>query len=170
MTGRKGREQNIVRSLWLGDGVLERHNEKLQAKYREIQAKEVRCEEYRIEDAEIVIVAYGIVARIARAAVDQAREEGIPVGLIRPITLWPFPSQQISRAAEEFRLFLTMEMSTGQMLEDVKLAVAGKAPVLFYGRMGGGMPTVDEVLGKIRELTLSTKMSYEDRYSSERRF
>jgi 2-oxoglutarate/2-oxoacid ferredoxin oxidoreductase subunit alpha len=157
LTGRKGREQNIVRSLWLGDGALERHNEKLQAKYREIQAKEVRCEEYRIEDAEIVIVAYGIVARIARAAVDQAREEGIAVGLIRPITLWPFPSQQISRAAEEFRIFMTMEMSSGQMLEDVKLAVAGKSPVLFYGRMGGGMPTVDEVLGKIRELTVSTK-------------
>lgn len=157
LTGRKGREQNIVRSLWLGDGVLEKHNEKLQAKYRQIQEKEVRCEEYRVEDAQIVIVAYGIVARIAKAAVDQAREEGIAVGLIRPITLWPFPSQQISRAAEEFRIFLTMEMSSGQMLEDVKLAVAGKSPVLFYGRMGGGMQTVDEVLGKIRELTVSAK-------------
>ncbi|MCX5644039.1 MAG: 3-methyl-2-oxobutanoate dehydrogenase subunit VorB [Phycisphaerae bacterium] len=157
LTGRKGREQNIVRSLWLAEGALEKHNEKLQAKYREIQAKEVRYEEYRIEDAEIIIVAYGIVARIARAAVDQAREEGILIGLIRPITLWPFPSQQISRASEEFRIFLTMEMSSGQMLEDVKLAVAGKSPVLFYGRMGGGMPTVDEVLGKIRELTLRKK-------------
>lgn len=157
LTGRKGREQNIARSLWLGEGALERHNEKLQAKYREIQAKEVRCEEYRVEDAEIIIVAYGIVARIAKAAVNQAREEGVPVGLIRPITLWPFPSQQISRAAEEFRVFLTMEMSSGQMLEDVKLAVSGKAPVLFYGRMGGGLPTVDEVLGKIRELTVSKK-------------
>ena len=157
LTGRKGRGQNIVRSLYLGEGALERLNEKLQAKYREIQEKEVRCEEYRVEDAEIVIVAYGIVARIARAAVDQAREEGIPIGLIRPITLWPFPSQQISRAAEEFRIFLTMEMSSGQMLDDVKLAVAGKAPVLFYGRMGGGMPTVDEVLGRIRELTLCKK-------------
>ncbi|MBM4024951.1 MAG: 3-methyl-2-oxobutanoate dehydrogenase subunit VorB [Planctomycetes bacterium] len=156
LTGRKGREQNIVRSLWLGEGVLEKHNEKLQAKYREIQEKEVRCELYRIEDAEIVIVAYGIVARIARAAVDRAREDGIPIGLIRPITLWPFPSHQIRQAAEEFRVFLTMEMSSGQMLEDVKLAVAGKAPVLFHGRMGGGLPTVDEVLGKIRELTLRT--------------
>ncbi len=157
LTGRKGREQNIVRSLWLADGALERLNEKLQAKYREVQAKEVRCEEYRIEDAEIVVVAYGIVARIARAAIDEARRDGIPIGLIRPITLWPFPSQQISRAAEEFRLFLTAEMSAGQMVEDVRLAVAGKAPVLFYGRMGGGLPTVDEFLGKIRELTLSKK-------------
>jgi len=157
LTGRNGREQNIVRSLWLGDGVLEKFNEKLQAKYREVQEKEVRCEEYRVEDAEIIVVAYGIVARITRAAVDQAREEGIPIGMIRPITLWPYPSQQISRAAEEFRIFLTLEMSSGQMLEDVKLAVAGQAPVLFYGRMGGGLPTVDEVLGKIRELTLSKK-------------
>jgi len=157
LTGRKGRPQNIVRSLWLADGALERHNENLQAKYRQIQAKEVRCEEYRVEDAEIVVVAYGIVARIARAAVDQARAEGIPIGLIRPITLWPFPSQQVSRAAEEFRLFLTVEMSSGQMVEDVRLAVAGKAPVLFYGRMGGGLPAVDEVLGKMREMTLSKK-------------
>jgi 2-oxoglutarate ferredoxin oxidoreductase subunit alpha len=157
LTGRKGREQNIVRSLWLPEGSLEKHNEKLQAKYRQVRAQEVRCEEYRVEDAEIIVVAYGIVARIARAAVNKAREDGIPIGLIRPITLWPFPSQQISQAAEEFRIFLTMEMSSGQMLEDVQLAVAGKAPVLFYGRMGGGLPTVDEVLEKIRELTLSRK-------------
>jgi 2-oxoglutarate ferredoxin oxidoreductase subunit alpha len=157
LTGRKGREQNIVRSLWLGDGVLERHNEKLQAKYREVQEREVRCEEYRLDGAEIVVVAYGVVARIARAAVDRGRGEGIPVGLIRPITLWPFPSQQISRAAEEFRLFLTVEMSSGQMVEDVRLAVAGQAPVLFYGRMGGGIPSADELLGKIRELTLSKR-------------
>jgi len=157
LTGHKSGRQNIVRSLWLGEGVLERHNEKLQAKYREIQKQEVLCEEYRLDGAEIVLVAYGIVARIARAAVDQGREEGIPVGLIRPITLWPFPSQQISRAAEEFRLFLTAEMSSGQMVEDVRLAVAGQAPVLFYGRMGGGIPSAEELLGKIRELTLSKR-------------
>ncbi|MCL5280834.1 MAG: 3-methyl-2-oxobutanoate dehydrogenase subunit VorB [Planctomycetes bacterium] len=157
LTGHKSGQQNIVRSLWLGEGALERHNEKLQAKYREIQEKEVLCEEYRLDGAEIVVVAYGIVARIARAAVDQGRDEGIPVGLIRPITLWPFPSQQISRAAEEFRLFLTVEMSAGQMLEDVRLAVAGQAPVLFYGRMGGGIPSADELLDKIRELTLSKR-------------
>ncbi len=157
LTGRKGREQNIVRSLWLADGALERLNEKLQAKYQQVRENEVLCEEYRLDDAEIVVIAYGIVARIARAAVDQGREEGIPVGLIRPNTRWPFPSRQISRAAEEFRLFLTVEMSSGQMLEDVHLAVAGKSPVLFYGRMGGGIPTVDEVLEKTRQLTLSTR-------------
>jgi len=154
LTGAKGRGQNIVRSLWLADGALEAHNKKLQARYREIEEKEVLCEEYLLDDAEIVIVAYGVVARITRAAVVQAREEGIPVGMIRPITLWPFPSQQISRAAEQFRVFLTLEMSSGQMLQDVQLAVAGKAPVLFHGRMGGGVPSVDEVLGKIKELTV----------------
>jgi len=155
LTGAKDREQNIVRSLWLGEGVLEEFNKKLQARYRDIEKNEVLCEEYLLDDAEIVIVAYGIVARIARAAVIKAREEGIPVGMIRPITLWPFPSEQISRTAEEFRLFLAIEMSAGQMVQDVKLAVAGKAPVLFHGRMGGGVPTVDEVLEKIKELTVS---------------
>ncbi|MCU0918373.1 MAG: 3-methyl-2-oxobutanoate dehydrogenase subunit VorB [Planctomycetes bacterium] len=157
LTGHAGGKQNIIRSLWLGEGALEEHNKKLQAKYRRIEENEVRCEEYRLDGAEVVVVAYGIVARIARAAVDQGRQEGIPVGLIRPITLWPFPSRQIGRAADTFPVVLTAEMSSGQMLEDVKLAVAGKAPVLFYGRMGGGIPSADELLGQIRELTLSKK-------------
>jgi len=162
LTGAKGRGQNIVRSLWLADGALEALNNKLQARYRQIEEEEVLCEEYRVDDAEIIVVAYGIVARIVRAAVDQAREEGIPVGLIRPITLWPFPSQQVSRAANPrqdggggpFPVFLTIEMSAGQMVEDVRLAVAGKAPVLFHGRPGGGIPAVGEVLDKIRQLTI----------------
>jgi 2-oxoglutarate ferredoxin oxidoreductase subunit alpha len=154
VTGAKDRDQNIVRSLYLPEGSLEEHNKKLHARYAEIHRNEVLCEEYLLDDAEIVTVAYGVAARIVRAAVDRAREEDIPVGLIRPITLWPFPTEQISRAAEEFRIFLTVEMSMGQMVEDVKLAVAGKAPVLFHGRAGGGVPTVDEVLGRIKDLTL----------------
>jgi len=157
LTGAKGREQNIVRSLWLGEGVLEKHNNKLKAKYEQIEKNEVLCEQYEVDDAEIIVVAYGVAARIVRGAVTRAREEGIKAGWIRPITLWPFPTEQISRAADEFRLFLTVEMSTGQMVEDVKLAVAGKAPVVFYGRPGGGVPTVDELLDKIRQLTISTK-------------
>jgi len=154
LTGAKGREQNIVRSLWLGEGVLEKHNNKLKAKYEQIEKNEVLCEQYEVDDAEIIVVAYGVAARIVRGAVARAREEGIKVGWIRPITLWPFPTEQISRAADEFRIFLTVEMSTGQMVEDVKLAVAGKAPVLLHGRPGGGVPTVDELLGKIKQLTL----------------
>jgi len=154
LTGAKGREQNIVRSLWLGEGVLEEHNNKLKAKYEQIEKNEVLCEQYEVDDADIVVVAYGVAARIVRGAVTKAREEGIKVGWIRPITLWPFPTEQISKAADEFRIFLTVEMSTGQMVEDVKLAVAGKAPVVFYGRPGGGVPTVDELLDKIKQLTL----------------
>jgi len=165
LTGAKGREQNIVRSLWLGEGVLEKHNNKLKAKYEQIEKNEVLCEQYEVDDAEIIVVAYGVAARIVRGAVTRAREEGIKVGWIRPITLWPFPTEQISRAADEsvgagplrFRIFLTVEMSLGQMVEDVKLAVAGKAPVVFYGRPGGGVPTVDEMLDKIKQLTLRTK-------------
>ena len=155
LTGAKDREQNIVRSLWLGEGVLEDLNFKLDDKYKQIQKNEVRCEQYEVEDAEIVVVSYGIAARIVSGAVTRAREEGIKVGWIRPITLWPFPTEQISKAADEFRLFLTVEMSTGQMVEDVKLAVAGKSPVVFYGRTGGGVPTVEEILDKIRQLTLN---------------
>jgi 2-oxoglutarate ferredoxin oxidoreductase subunit alpha len=154
LTGMKNREQNIVRSLWLGEGALEELNNQLEAKYQQIRDNEILCEEYRIENAEIIIVAYGIAARISRAAVDRARDEGIPVGLIRPITLWPFPSAQISAAAETFRMFLTVEMSSGQMIDDVKLAVEGRCPVLLHGRPGGGVPTVDEILDKIRQLTI----------------
>ncbi len=157
LTGAQGREQNIVRSLWLKEGALEEHNYKLQAKYRQVQETEVRCEDYKIDDADIIVIAYGVAARIVRSAVNRARQEGVKAGLIRPITLWPFPHEQISRAAEEFRIFLTVEMSCGQMVEDVKLAVAGKVPVLFYGRPGGGIPTVDDVLENIRQLTLPLK-------------
>lgn len=154
LTGMKDRPQNIVRSLWLAEGALEELNYRFEAKHQEIRDNEVLCEKYRIEDAEIIIVAYGIAARIARAAVDRSREQGIPVGMIRPITLWPFPSAQISAAAESFRMFLTVEMSCGQMVEDVRLAVEGRCPVLLHGRPGGGVPTVDEIQDKIRQLTI----------------
>jgi len=156
LTGADNREQNIVRSLWLGDGVLEKLNYKLQAKYKQIQKEEVLLEQYEVEDAEIIVVAYGVSARIARSAVNKARDEGIKAGLIRPITLWPFPTEQLNKAADEFRIFLTVEMSCGQMVEDVKLAVAGKAPVVFYGRAGGVVPSVEEVLERIKQLSIPT--------------
>ena len=159
LTGADGREQNIVRSLWLPEGSLEKHNYKLQEKYRQVEKNDVLCEQFAVDDAEIVVVAYGIAARIVRSAVNKARQEGIKAGWIRPITLWPFPTRQISKAAEEFRIFLTVEMSLGQMLDDVKLAVAGKAPVVFYGRPGGGIPTVQQILEKIRQLTIPENSS-----------
>jgi len=163
LTGAEGREQNIVRSLWLKEGVLEELNNKLQARYRRIEKDEVLCEQYEVETADIVVIAYGVAARIVRSAVDKAREEGIKAGLIRPITLWPFPTEQISRAADELRVFLTVEMNCGQMLEDVRLAVAGKAPVLFYGRAGGGIPTVEQVLEKIKQLTTKKTFSGQEK-------
>jgi 2-oxoglutarate ferredoxin oxidoreductase subunit alpha len=157
LTGAKGRKQNIVRSLWLLEGALEELNYKLRDKYKQIEQNEVLCEQYRIDDADVVVVAYGIAARIVRSAVSRARKEGIKAGWIRPITLWPFPTEQISKAADEFRIFLVVEMSNGQMVEDVRLAVNGKSPVLFYGRPGGGVPNVDEILDKIRQLALRPK-------------
>jgi 2-oxoglutarate ferredoxin oxidoreductase subunit alpha len=158
LTGKAGREQNIVRSLWLGDKVLEELNYKLQEKYKQVEQNEVLCEQFEVEDAEIVVVSYGIVARLVRSAVTQARKAGIKAGWIRPVTLWPFPSEQISKSAEEMKVFLTVEMNCGQMVEDVKMAVAGKVPVLFYGRSGGGVPSVEEILGKIKQLSLPGKV------------
>ncbi len=154
LTGAANRKQNIVRSLWLGEGVLEELNYKLKARYDKIEKDEVLCEQYKIDDAEIVVIAYGIAARIVSGAVNKAREQGIKAGWIRPITLWPFPTELISRAAASMnrdRIFLTVEMSLGQMLDDVRLAVEGKCPVLFYGRPGGGILTVEDVLERIKQ-------------------
>jgi 2-oxoglutarate ferredoxin oxidoreductase subunit alpha len=157
LTGAEGRKQNIVRSLRLKEGWLEEHNYKLQERYKQVEKNEVLCEQYEVDGAEIVVVAYGVAARIVLGAVSRARQEGIKAGWIRPITLWPFPTEQISRAAEDLKIFLTVEMSCGQMVEDVKLAVAGKAPVLFYGRPAGGIPTVEQVFEEIRQLTIPAK-------------
>ena len=162
LTGAANRGQKIVRSLWLGEGVLEALNKKLLDRYEQIERDEVLCEQYEVDNADIVVVAYGIAARIVSSAVDKARDEGIRAGWIRPVTLWPFPTGQISRAAEELRIFLTVELSNGQMVEDVKLAVAGKAPVVFYGRPGGGLPTVEEILEQIRQLALKSETRHEN--------
>ena len=151
LAGIDGREQNIVRSLFLGEGVLEELNVTLQKKYRRIEADEVLCQQWGLEDAEIVLVAYGIMSRIVKAAVSRARSEGIKAGWIRPITLWPFPVEQLRSAAEPERVILVVEMSCGQMIEDVKLAVAERAPVAFYGRSGGGVPSATELLDQIRQ-------------------
>jgi 2-oxoglutarate ferredoxin oxidoreductase subunit alpha len=157
LTGADKRKQNIVRSLWLADGAVEQHNYDLQAKYRQIEKNEIRFEQYKTDDADIVLVAYGISARIVRGAIDKARQQGIKAGLIRPITLWPFPYEHISLASEQSPIFLVVEMSCGQMFEDVRLAVSGKAPVVFWGRPGGGILTVEQVFEKIKQLTVNPK-------------
>jgi 2-oxoglutarate ferredoxin oxidoreductase subunit alpha len=152
LTGAKGRPRNLIRSLYLGEGVLEKHNQHLQKKYKKISREEVRYEGYSLEDAEIVLVAYGTSARISRAALIRARKKGLKVGMLRPITLWPFPADIIARVASRAKAFLAVEMSAGQMVEDVRLAVEGKCPVRFYGRMGGEVPTAGEILKEIRKI------------------
>jgi 2-oxoglutarate ferredoxin oxidoreductase subunit alpha len=152
LTGCKGRVPNIIRSLILAEGALEAHNMKLQEKFKAISQAEVRAEALNIKDSDIVLVAYGSVARIARASMEMARAKDIKVGLIRPITLWPFPDKFIQDACITAKKFLVIEMSAGQMVEDVRLAVNGKAPVEFYGRMGGGVPSEEEILQRIEAL------------------
>jgi len=112
----------------------------------------VRYEEYQTEDAELIIVAYGVVSRIVYSTVDRARAEGLKVGLIRPITIWPFPSQAIAALADQAQAMLAVELSTGQMIEDVKLAVDGKVPVHFYGRCGGNVPSGNELMEQYRKV------------------
>jgi 2-oxoglutarate ferredoxin oxidoreductase subunit alpha len=145
------RERNIITSLELDPYRQEVFNQKLVAKYNEIREKEVRFEEYQCEDAEYLMVAYGTSARVCQKAVQLAREQGIRAGLLRPITLFPFPEKRISELAGQVRMALAVEMSAGQMVEDVRLAVNGKVPVHYYGRMGGMVPTPDEVVENLKE-------------------
>ncbi len=152
LTGCKGRSPNIIRSLYLGDGVLEAQNKKLQEKFNRMKETEVRAQTFNTKDSDLILVAYGSVARIAKAAMDEARAGGLKVGLIRPVTLWPFPEKIIADACSRTKKFLVVEMSAGQMVEDVKLAVNGRARVDFYGRMGGGVPSEEEILQQIETL------------------
>ncbi len=143
--GAKGRKPNIIRSLYLVEGDLEKLNIKLQAKYKEICAAEVRFEESDVDDCDVLLVAYGTSARIAGGVAEATRKKGMKTGLLRPITLWPFPYDRIAQIAEKAKKVMVVEMSSGQMVEDVRLAVEGRIPVSFYGRMGGAVPTVSEV-------------------------
>ena len=153
--GRNGREKhNTVTSIYIDPDELEAKNRELQEKYKYIEEHEVRYEEYGTEDAEIVITAFSTCSRICKNVIKQAAEMGIKVGMIRPITLWPFPSKPVCEAAcrDNVKAFLDVELSAGQMVEDVRLAVEGRKPVYFYGRMGGNLPTQKEILDKIVEI------------------
>lgn len=146
------REHNIINSLYIQPDELERLVMERYKKYDQIKAEEARCESFLTEDADVIVVAYGASSRVARSAVNAAREQGIKAGLIRPITLWPFPEKVIAEAAKGAKCLLTVEMSMGQMVEDVKLAANGACPVEFYGRTGGIIPTPAEVLEQIKKL------------------
>jgi len=150
-TGARGRKPNVINSLYLDPEQCEKLNRKLQAKYQEITAAE-QTAELSWPDSEYYVVAYGTTARICRAAVQEARAKGLSVGLVRPVTLWPFPVDTFAKILDRARAFLTVEMSLGQMVDDVRLAVDGRCPVYFYGRTGGMVPSVDEVAVEIEKM------------------
>lgn len=152
VTGKGGRQQQrIVKSLYLGDGDLEAHNDKLHARYEELKRNEVRFEANDLEDVQLIVTAYGSTARIAKTAIAMARQEGLKVGLLRPITLFPFPEQAFLEATGSCKKVLCIELSNGQMVEDVRLSVARDAEVAFYGRAPGtgSLPTPEELYEQI---------------------
>lgn len=148
------RKPNIITSLELDAAKMEKNNLRFQAKYKEIEDNEVRFEEVQCADADYILVAFGSCARICLKVVDLARQEGLKVGMLRPITLWPFPTKKIHEYADTVKGFLSVEMNAGQMVEDVRLAVNGKTKVEFYGRLGGIVPTPDKVLEALKEKLL----------------
>lgn len=158
LTGKTpGRKRNVVTSLELDSAIMEKNNERFQATYRLIEENEVRYEAYHTEDAEWLIVAFGTVARICLKAIEDARKEGLKIGLIRPVTLWPFPYKAIEEAAAGVKGILTVELNAGQMIEDVRLAVHDRIPVEHFGRMGGIVPNPAEVLDAIQKKLIDRK-------------
>ncbi len=152
LTGCKDREPNVIRSLYLGEGVLEERNRLLQEKFNKMRNAEVRYELFHQRDSEIVLVAYGATARMAKSCMERIRQRGLKVGFLRPITLWPFPYSAIENLAKDDKKFLVIEMSAGQMVEDVRLGVGNRTEVRFCGRTGGGIPTEEEILGRTEQM------------------
>ena len=153
VTGTKGeRKHNIINSLYLKPEILEKTNFERYERYKQIEENEVMYEEFMMDDAEYCVVAYGIASRISKNAVVMAREQGIKVGLIRPITLWPFPSKVLNEAADKVKGFVSVELSMGQMIEDVRLATNCKKPVILCNRSGGMIPTPEQVLESIKSM------------------
>ena len=147
LTGKHGRDhRNVITSLEMDSVLMEKNNERFQQTYERICQNEVRFEEHFTEDAEYLIVAFGSIARIALKAIEEARAKGVKVGLLRPITLWPFPEKEIARLSHQVKGILTVELNAGQMIEDVRLAVEGRVPVYHFGRMGGIVPNPGEIL------------------------
>lgn len=150
----KSRPRAIINSLYIDPQLLEAVNKELQAKYELIKKNETAWEEYNCEDAEIVVAAYGTISRVVKSAIAMAAKEGMKVGLIRPKTVWPFPSEPYARIAEQesVKAFLGVEISSGQMIEDVRLAVNGKKPVHFFGKMGGVIPEPAEIVAELKKI------------------
>lgn len=150
--GTKESRHNLVCSIYLEARDLENHVRHLHEKYRTAASNETRWEEIGLQDADVVLVGYGVVSRILQGVVEEARRDGLKVGLLRPITLWPFPSEALRAACAKAKVALAVELSTGQMVEDVRLAVSDLVPVRFYGRAGGVLPTTEELLDEVRSI------------------
>jgi pyruvate/2-oxoacid:ferredoxin oxidoreductase alpha subunit len=151
VTGTAETRRNLVSSIYLEPDALEQHVRKLEAKYREAERREVRAECWRTEDAEFILVGYGIVGRVLKAVVEHARARGIRAGLFRPITLFPFPTETVRKLAAGAKAFAVVEMSTGQLIDDVRLALEGRRPVEFFSRLGGNAPSAEEVLAFVEQ-------------------
>jgi 2-oxoglutarate ferredoxin oxidoreductase subunit alpha len=151
LTGARGRKPNRIKSLYLQEGELTEHNWKLYQKYERMKKEEVRFETVNVEDARFIIVAFGSMARVSKTAMELAREEGMKVGLFRPITLFPYPEKGLFNISKRVKQFLTVELNTGQMVEDVKLSVDRDAEVYFYGKPPGALPPPEEVLEEIKK-------------------
>lgn len=162
-TGNKGRGANLVTSIYLDPEVLDAHNWKLFEKYRRMEQAEVMYEIKYGDDSDWFLVAYGTVARICLSVVEKMRKEGVKVGLVRPITLWPFPQKAFSEVLDRAKGFLCVEMSTGQMVEDVRLAVASKVPVYFYGRTGGAIPLPRNIEKRVLDMISGKEPTVTDR-------
>ena len=166
LTGAEGRSKNIITSVFLGGANLEKVNDRLQAKLERIHTAETRYADFMTTDADILLVAFGTAARVAQTAVRQARQEGIRAGLLRPITLWPFPHMRLEQLSRQVEAILVVEMNAGQMVDDVRLAVGGLVPVDFLGHTGGVVPLPDEILDRLHGYTrrLWTPAPYPDDY------
>lgn len=151
LTGAKGRKPRFLSSIHLREGELEAHNYHLFEKFNKIRRDEVRHEELYLEDAELIVTAFGSCARIAKSAINELRKEGHKVGMIRPITLWPFPAEVLKAASQKCKHFIDIEMNMGQMYEDVKMSIESDTILDFYGRPGGAIPTPEELYDKIKE-------------------
>jgi 2-oxoglutarate ferredoxin oxidoreductase subunit alpha len=161
-TGAKNRQRHVLSSIYLEANDEEKTNIRLLKRWQEIQEKEIRYKEYYLEDAEVVVVGFGTAGRVALSAVRVAREQGIKVGLFRPVTVAPYPYARVAELASHAKTLLVVEMNSGQMLEDVRLAVNGRKPIEFYGRLGGVVPFPDEILDEIQRVNLETPRIVDD--------
>jgi pyruvate/2-oxoacid:ferredoxin oxidoreductase alpha subunit len=152
VAGDAATRRNLITSIYLQHDILEAHIQKLEQKYRQVEEHECRWEEFNTEDAEILLVGYGIMSRVGKAAMDMARAKGIRAGLLRPISVYPYPSKRLHQLAGKAFSVLSLELSTGQMIEDVRLAVNGLTPVQLFGRTGGNIPTAEDVLEVIKKM------------------